>query len=460
MSQNYDYDVAELCRQHVSRDGAINYLMEEILSGRIDFPYHRYFMETAATIFGRLPTADLPVVHKSYRLYSYYPIHGCFLPPQFRGQPTYIEMVKGMYKSVDILSDLYIEDIRLQARRSDQEHSVLGCWRDPTKLREILSEEIFIPDQKRITAEILREAVYHKVAETKIFNPSWAVTLLRLVLGTDLAGKKWLDISSGWGDRLLSAMALNMDYTGYDPNSNLEPGHSRMIADFGDKDRHRVIYSPFETASIEGKYDVVLTSPPYYTVEEYVPDQEGQSIVSYPNFEDWMACFLFRALTKAWDALKPEGYLILHLGDSKTVKTCEATNLFIENFLLQASWEGIIGVQGMLGYPRPVWVWKKTTHVKRWIPRRPGNLHDRSLYRLYPQLYRALVQRDTIAVNPNYQLRKNNAQTIRLHVAERLPRANVRDIEYILDDLMISSLLERSTVESTIDTCVHMVEQA
>ena len=66
----------------------------------------------------------------------------------------------------------------------------------------------------------------------------------------DLAGYKWLDISAGWGDRLIAAISLDMEYLGYDPNVKLEPGHTAIIEKFGNKDKQKICYEPFETATI------------------------------------------------------------------------------------------------------------------------------------------------------------------------------------------------------------------
>ena len=52
--------------------------------------------------------------------------------------------------------------------------------------------------------------------------------------------KKILDMSSGWGDRLVGAMACNIDcYHGFDPNSCLHPGYKKMIEFFKDQKLHQ-----------------------------------------------------------------------------------------------------------------------------------------------------------------------------------------------------------------------------
>ena len=76
-----------------------------------------------------------------------------------------------------------------------------------------------------------------------------------------------------------------------------------------------------------------------------------------------MVRFLFVSLEKAWDLLEIGGYLLLHLGDTETIRIAEATNLFIEEYLSGSYWRGVIGVGGESGFRRPVWVWEKTSRL-------------------------------------------------------------------------------------------------
>ena len=219
--------------------------------------------------------------------------------------------------------------------------------------------------------------------ESKQFRPTWAKGLLTLMKIP--AKGKVLDISAGWSDRLLTAISMDMDYLGFDPNTKLIPGHEAVISMFGDPSRHRVIYKPFEDATPEEigtGYDVVLTSPPYFTTEIYSEDPT-QSVSRYPDYVAWMNRFLFPSLQKAWNALKPDGYLALHLSDPRGLMLAEPTNLFIEEYLPNASYEGIIGVTGVKGEGRPVWIWmKKSSGIPNvWNPR-----VRRSLSALYPDI--------------------------------------------------------------------------
>jgi hypothetical protein len=447
-------------------------LVERVRSGEIWFPFQRYFRGIPSELFANLKNIELAVITGPYRLHSYYPKYGTYLPPKFRNIATVIAGTRETYDKADVISDHFIEHIRLKAKRYDQIRSILECWAIDSCLKEIMKVAL---EKNKITPTSLRDSIYESTPETKIFNPTWARALLKVVIGNNLSGKKWLDISAGWGDRLIAAMSLDMDYTGFDPNIELEPGHSEMISMFGDPKRHRVIYEPFEKAEIPGgPYDVILSSPPYFTIEEYAPGQQGQSIVNYPDFNQWMVWFLFEALRKAWNNLKDGGYLILHLGDAKTIRTSEAANIFIENNLPGASWEGVIGLQGEAGYPRPVWVWKKLSRGTRqimWEPqtrgfnnprsqtRGPLPYSQRTLFNTYRELQEELLRYYATKYAPNYLIRRNNASAIRDYVSLSFPTIPREYIDKLIhDDLALSSLLEILLEENTIKLAVSIVE--
>lgn len=454
-----------------SYDKAASELIKLVRDGTIWFPFQKFFQENPNKLFHNLQIIDLPIHEGNYKLYSYYPLYATYLPPRFRGKPITIAGSRETYETADVLSDYFIEDVRLKAKRYDQIRSILECWTVDFCLKEILKTALH---KQYITPKTLRGAIYETIPETKIFNPTWAKALLKLVVGSDLSKKKWLDISAGWGDRLLTAMALDMDYTGFDPNIELKQGHTAMIEKFGDPKRHRVIYEPFENTIIpDGPYDVILSSPPYFTIEEYAPGQEGQSIVSYPNYDKWMVWFLFASLEKAWNNLKDGGYLILHLGDARTIATSEPTNIFIENYLPGASWEGVIGLQGEAGYPRPVWIWKK---LPKNIPRVIWNdppvvknnpehkqilpVHKRTLYYTYLKLQKELIRFFAGKYAQYYTIRYSSADAVRSRILLNFTNISKEDIDQLLNDnLLISSLLEVLQADNTILHLTNMVAQ-
>lgn len=434
------YNTQELLNKYGEK-GTIDFLINKVINGEIRFPFHKYFLGSPEKLFHNLKEINLPVYKQFYRLYSYHGKHGLYMPPKFRGTPFIIGSSTNTYETADVLSDHFIEEIRLLAKRSDQKYSIMESWNNIPQLKQIMETAI---SKDTISDRTLRDAIYETFAETKTFNPSWAIALLKNVLNKDLTDLKWLDISAGWGDRLIAAMSLNMQYLGYDPNVQLQEGHNKMIELFGDVNKHKIKYEPFEIAILpDDKFDVVLSSPPFFDIEQYSSNQKGQSIVSYPVFNTWVVHFLFRSLIKAWNALKEDGFLILHLGDSKTVHLCEVTNLFIETNLDNSSFEGVIGLQGEAGFPRPVWVWKKSIDRKIWKAEK-----ERSLYAMYPEIHRELFIFYLQQKIPDIAFRNKDVATVRLNLKSLFPTVRINEV---VNDVVITSLLNKMSVIEVTD---------
>lgn len=194
-----------------------------------------------------------------------------------------------------------------------------------------------------------------KVAEVTYFHISRARNLLTSVVG-DVQGRKILDMSAGWGDRLVASLQLGAVYTGFDPSSNMRSVYDDILTSFP-SEGSSVTTLPFEDATLTEKYDIALTSPPYYDVEIY-NDEDTQSIRRYPTYERWMREFLLPSLTKMIDVLNDNGYLILHLGDTKSVHLAEAALLYIFMYHPSMMYIGVVGI-GNEKVARPVWVFQR-----------------------------------------------------------------------------------------------------
>jgi hypothetical protein len=408
------------------QEEAIEYLNQAIDEGTIPFPFHSYFIDAPEVMFDRLKKYPYQPRRDRYQLKSYFPRPKqggkMYLPPfyyQERQRPgsLYFVSTDDDYNQIDLLSDHYLEDKRLQTYREGFP-SVIDYWTNP-KLRRTVLEKLFDPKtnpSQQIDLPILRDLLFHATFESKPFRPTWAKSIIQTLFppsrgprgdvpppsrgprgdvpppsrGPNKENLKIIDISAGWGDRLLAAMATNSEYTAADPNLELKEGHDQMIAAFGDPEKQRIIYQPFEEIpekelrkfAPQG-YDLVLTSPPFFNIELYPGPAEGQSTNRFPSVTTWLNGFLFPSIEKAWNLLRPGGYLAIHLGDTKNVVIAEPMNLFIEENLPQASYQGIIGLSGKAAEARPVWIWKKSTGpVNQWNPQ-----VQRSLLTAYPELF-------------------------------------------------------------------------
>jgi hypothetical protein len=449
-------------------------LIPLVKNNTIWFPYHRYTSFPPMILFNNLLNSNLKISHDKYKLKSYFPPNGFYFPPLFRNKPTTIINNKNDFNNADVLSDYFIEEIRLKSKRYDQIHSILQCWEIDNCLEIILAAAL--KTKEYITPLTLRDAIYEKIQETGTFSPIRARALVKIVLGENTKNKKWLDISSGWGDRLLAAISLDMIYTGFDPNIELKKGHDEIIEFFGDNSKQRIYYEPFEKANIvDGPYDIILTSPPFFDVEKYSVGQKGQSISNYPDFNDWLVNFLFASLIKAWNNLKEGGFLMLHIGDTVMLNFSEATNMFIENNLPGASWEGVIGISGESENYRPVWCYKKlsrygnipnplgpvqgaTLLLQKWKTNKITN--PRTLYYYYPEIQKELIKfysTTFLVADKIYEINNNEIITVKNKLYEYYP-SHLEEINNLFEDLVLSSIINELGIDNSIKWCVAMIK--
>lgn len=341
----------------------------------VEFPLYSLWTENSKEqLFSQLfdqilpwTTSDQPLnlrsyfPRKQYLWYSKCPDDSPSLVPSF---PLPLKVIPNVYAESDNLVAFYSDELRAKTRREDVPISPYEAWNDPI-WKSLIMKELWKQGNKIIGYEQIIQALDATVGKASFFGITKAINILLaasdlpLSRREELAGKKWLDISAGWGDRLLAACALKMEYDGYDPNSEMAPFYRQMISDWGNGSQE-VITAPFETALLKDKkYDFIFTSPPFYEVELY-SDEDTQSVVNYPRLDQWIRKFLFRALAHAWNSLSKDGMLILHLGDSKSVRIAEATNCFIQSYFPNAVFVNCLHIASASGdCYRPTWLWKK-----------------------------------------------------------------------------------------------------
>jgi 16S rRNA G966 N2-methylase RsmD len=75
-----------------------------------------------------------------------------------------------------------------------------------------------------------------------------------------------LDPFAGWGDRCIAAMSMNLNYTGVDSNKNLKPYYKDMVSFYPSKSKVKMFYKSCDKVDLDKvDFDLVLTSPPYWT---------------------------------------------------------------------------------------------------------------------------------------------------------------------------------------------------
>lgn len=150
----------------------------------------------------------------------------------------------------------------------------------------------------------LYEAYKLGIGAVAQFRPTIAYDLYKLLKPT-----KVLDPSAGWGGRALGAVKFGCEYTGFDTNTDLKEPYTQMLKDLGDKgknihiefiDSAKVDYSKYD-------YDMIFTSPPYYTLEKY------KNMPTYENYDDWLNRFFKPLIENTYKHLRTNGYFCMNV---------------------------------------------------------------------------------------------------------------------------------------------------
>lgn len=360
-------------------------------TGVLSFPWKRYDRANKLDMFAALQNYAQNVSQAPYTIpHARFGSHQLFPITMDGVLHELIATQPGDYERMDVLSDYFNEEQRLRARRADQVRAPLDAWTDRASVERLVRG--LLHKQKDITSHALREALYVSTRECVQFKPSFAVALLRR-----LNASRVLDISAGWGDRLLAAAAANMAlYVGVDPNQGLRAGHQAMLDLFAPSGavrngRYMVIYAPFETAPLPDgvTYDCVLACPPFHNMEIYA-DDTTQSTCRYTEMNDWLVRFMFVSLQRAWRCLDVGGNLALQISDVASTNCAEILCLYIQARLPGARYRGVISSAGLASKPRPMWIFAKESASMPSAAQRAETYMAQMYSHIYAMLQRGL----------------------------------------------------------------------
>jgi 16S rRNA G966 N2-methylase RsmD len=212
-----------------------------------------------------------------------------------------------------------------------------------------------IQDKKELNIYNIRETIFFNTKLCNNFRITVALTILEY-----FKPKKWLDISAGWGDRLLSAIFYKIKlYVSCDPNLDLHPCYDNIIETFVPESKRKnfkIYKNGFLEAPITDKnFDIVFSSPPFFTLEIY-SDFNENSVKQFATEKLWCDNFFVKSLIKAYNLLKKDGYMILYMGGSDYIMN--KMHLLIN----------IMDYKGQIyfyeKFPRGIYVWKKIRNNK------------------------------------------------------------------------------------------------
>ena len=319
----------------------------------IDFPYKKYFMNKKSYYYDNI-TKFKPHYVKAVKYY----LDGI--------TKYYFDVIIGydskVYDEIDIFTDYFTEDQRVKALVKYEKLTPYDWYKNHEK--EI--DEMF-KDVKGIKNKIYekREYVYQNVKEATQFKISCILSIMKYVENDkhiNISKLKVLDPSSGWGDRLIGFMGLNVnEYIGYDPNKNLQKGYKNIISSFKRlkvSTKANVICDGFENMKKEhiNHFDIVFTSPPYFDVEIYDNDNK-QSIKKYNKFELWRDKFFSIYIKNCVDAVKKGGLIFIHISNNREFKIVDYLMNEMKKYNVRKY--KYFGIMGASGKCMPIWSWIK-----------------------------------------------------------------------------------------------------
>lgn len=242
------------------------------------------------------------------------------------------------------LTDYFTEKVRVKCS--------FGNYKTPLKYWNDNKSKIINKLKNNLSIINIQEQLYKETKLCNNFKISVALTILKT-----FKPKRWLDISAGWGDRLLSSIFYKKIklYCSVDPNKELHKYYKQMIDTFVPelkKNRYLLIEDSFETAQLPDiKFDLVFSSPPFFDLEKY-STFEKDSLTKYPAEKQWTEQFLYVSLMKAYNYLKVGGHMILYINTSFYI------NIILEKLNKLMEFKGFIHFYSN-NKLRGMHVWKK-----------------------------------------------------------------------------------------------------
>lgn len=330
-----------------------------------DFPFKKLFMSEADLIkrIANLQSYKPQIVAESIKING--ALHRDYF--KYEGSPKSIILPANEYEDYNLISDYFTEDVRLSCYKSYRPISPLNWWNKNYKqvYDAVKSKGIDPNDTNRFDYELRETEYYMYKFECESFKPSNAVAFIVM-----FNAKSVLDISSGWGDRLIACLAKNVQYVGCDPNINLTKGYNEIVNFFASKlninPKVKIFPEGFLESNISALYesgqfirpDLVITSPPYFDLEIYTREA-NQSIVQYKTLNTWLNGFLIPAMEKAYNLLISNGHMVINIEDDLNNKYVK---IMIDTFNRKypGSFLGTIVISKSLNsIGRPFFVWRK-----------------------------------------------------------------------------------------------------
>lgn len=196
-------------------------------------------------------------------------------------------------------------------------------WNDP-----VLMDKVRTWGLEKMSALYLswiRRAVY---MASGMHNPSFFRPHIakQIILSTGKVQGVLFDPCAGWGGRMLGTVAAGWHYISCEPNKQTYD-HLMEIVKFLDIGNfvtlHNIPYEELDLSTL-GLVDVVLTSPPYFDLELYT-DDNSQSYLKHPTYNDWLENWYLKMIEENSKILTNDGLSCYNVMDGRCEDIVEKT---------------------------------------------------------------------------------------------------------------------------------------
>jgi hypothetical protein len=321
-SKNKSKKKYKLSRTIITTDFNYNYNKVKndkiIIINKIEYPYLKYFTteQQIKNNFNNLKKFNCKIINENYKFTTLNINDIKFKNPKNnKVLPFLIIDEPSEYTSIEVISDYFNEVCRVRCKFASAPSSQLDFFKNNfDKIIDYLQNK-----NLKITLENMRETIWHiGFKECSTFKPKLEKFFIEF-----FNARKILDLSSGWGDRLIGAMASDIDcYHGFDPNPCLHPNYKNIIKTFKNYQVNKnavfvIKKQPFEKAILKSNYyDLMMTSPPYFTMEIYDDNplsSKLQSISGIHTEKEWFDNLLLVWIDKIYTALRKDGIMALNI---------------------------------------------------------------------------------------------------------------------------------------------------
>ena len=134
----------------------------------------------------------------------------------------------------------------------------------------------------------------------------------------------------------------------------MQSAYKAIVDDLGEGDhkKYRVKEGKFQNVRIVGKYDLVFTSPPFYTVEKY------ENMADWKSVEEFMSEFLVPFFKRSVAHLAENGHIVLYIEDRPDSPFIDLMKEHVKDAHPKLNYEGAFYYDSGRGKYRPYYVWK------------------------------------------------------------------------------------------------------